>query len=118
MLSNRIILIFLGIIFLIIIILSSQRLSGGLKSRLSGLFPGVKPIPTVSPTPTPFRSTPTPTRTQTAAGFAQQQTKGGQYVQNGVSEIPSTGADVLSLGLLASLGSGGIILKKLTSRPS
>ena len=112
MLSNKIILIFLGIIFLIIIILSSQRLSGGLKNRLSGLFPGVKSIPTVSPIPS---TTPSPTRHPTAISNAQEQIKNNQNGQNGVSQIPSTGADPLSLALIATFASGGLILKRLSS---
>lgn len=113
MLSNRIILIFLGVIFLIIIILSSQKLSAGLKSRFSGLLPIVKPVPTVS-IEQDLETTPTLTPTPTLSHF--EATNTNQPTQKGgtPSQIPNTGASALSLGIITLMSGAGIILKRIS----
>lgn len=86
--SSRLILIFLGIIFILIIILSSSRIGGGLKNRLGSLFSRpvttqvqdtqqLEPIPTISeesketPTPTTSFSNNTPPAETPATGAAE-----------------------------------------------
>ncbi len=114
MMSNRIILLFLGIIFLIIIVLSSQKLSAGIRTKVSGIFPGIKPIPTVSmeaEVSTSPKLTPTPTLSRFTAS---------KMAANGKSptQTPDTGAESLSFVIISLTGSAGIILKRLTLRKS
>ena len=86
--SSRLILIFLGIIFVLIIILSSSRIGSGLKNRLNSLFSRpvttqiqdtqvqLEPTPTISeeltesPTPTVSVRTSTPPTESPATGAA------------------------------------------------
>lgn len=112
MLSNRIILLFLGIIFLIIIVLSSGKLSQGIKSKISGIFPGVKPVPTVNL----GDITPTLTPSPTVAHFnTAQAVKGTRTINSkNPTQTPDTGAGTLSLFILSALASTGLIIKRLS----
>lgn len=111
MLSNRIILIFLGVIFLIIIILSSSKLSQGIKNKFSGVFPNVKPVPTVA-LEANITSLPTISPTPTTAHFTT-----GQIAQKekAPSQSPGTGPELASLLALSFIGGSGLIAKRLSS---
>lgn len=105
MTSSRFILIFLGFIFLIIIILSSSRISGALQKRFGNVFPPLKFL-SLTPTPTPKpTSIPTPTPVPNV------------YNSNGTSipstEIPATGPEAVSLLFLSGSFLTGIYLKRL-----
>lgn len=111
MLSNRLILIFLGVIFLIIIVLSSKKLSSGVQGKLAGFFPSVKTVPTVGPE-TDITITPTLTATPTIAHF----TAAKKSMAKSPSQTPDTGAGTLSLAIIALLGGTGLTIKRLSSR--
>jgi len=107
MTSSRFILIFLGFIFLIIIILSSSRISGALQKRFGNIFPPLKLYSTPTPTPTiPIveQPTPTPTRVYNYGAFSSPS-----------SEIPATGPELISIILISGSFLTGISLKKLTN---
>lgn len=112
MLSNRLILIFLGVIFVIIIVLSSQKLSAGIKSRFGGLLPATRPVPTLA-VPLPQAAAQKLNPTPTLARFGNTNNK---TVSSSVAQIPSTGPADLSLGVIASFAGFGLILRKLSLR--
>lgn len=113
MTSSRLILIFLAFIFLIIIILSSTRISNSLRSRFGNMVPSLKPTTDeITPTPTVEEQVQTPTPTPTI--FYGKTTTNGKIVQN----IPATGpADLVWLVLGGSFFTG-VTLKKITSKIS
>lgn len=110
--SSRIILIFLGFIFVIILILTSNQISAGLRSRFGSFVPGLKP----SPTPTsslsfgntvkPFYN-PTPTLSVVNSNLSS--TPAG--------ETPATGPENTVLVILGGFFVGGFALNKLSSLP-
>lgn len=114
MLSNRIILTFLGIIFFLIVILTSNRISAELRERFGGFIPGLIPPDrekiTPTPTPTVFQEpsltpTLTPIITDHPANNGRTD-KGG----TSVDKIPATGPSSIALLLLGgSLGTGVVI---------
>ncbi len=119
MISNRIILFFLGVIILIVIVLSSQKLSAALRNRLSGVFPKVQTVKvgsddTLTPTPsikgvlspTPVLYTNTKTTTQ----------KPVTTTKRVVANTPNTGPESVPLLLLAGMGMGGALLTRLTKK--
>src|SRR3989338_1191000 len=113
MTSSRLILLFLGFIFLVIVILSSNRIAAGVRDRFGKFLPFIKSesaTQAIPPTPTPtikktaFISIPTPT----LIIYGEKSTNS--------SEIPATGLNnVVWLILGGSLTLGGIF-KKITCR--
>ncbi|MBI2611566.1 hypothetical protein HYW54_02350 [Candidatus Gottesmanbacteria bacterium] len=116
--STRVIVALLAIIIIIILLLTSQRFTAGLRSRFSGLFPGIRPITTTTPSPTKLAGLLTPTRTPTptkssfgqVSGDSQTTTKGGKPV----SQTPATGGSELALLIISSGAGIGYALRKLT----
>lgn len=103
MTSSRLILIFLGFIFLIIVILSSNRIAGFLRERFGKFLPANNTTVETTPTPTSFMEgeTPTPTlipgTTSTPSG-----------------EIPSTGPTELAYLILGGSLVVGLAFKKVS----
>lgn len=114
MTTNRLILIFLGIIFLIIIILGSNRIATSLRQRFANFLPKVSPTVTleeVTPTPISFGSlkpTITPISSPKVAGTTTAKSTAN-------SEIPATGPTDFAWLILGGSGLVGLALKKLTS---
>lgn len=112
MTSSKLILIFLGFIFLIIVILSSNRIAGSLRTRFGKFLPSIKrSAETISPTPTPTfevkAKAPTPTVVY------GEKIGDSTTIPNG--EIPATGpADLFYIVIGGSL-LAGLSLKKLTT---
>jgi len=119
--SSRIILVFLGFIFVIIVILSSGRIAAALRARLGQFFPFMKSTslttsPKVSPTLTPsavYKISPTSIPSPTLSAFygGQNTTKGGITT----TEIPATGPNDLAWVILGGSTAIGYSLKKLSS---
>src|SRR3989338_6898370 len=116
MTSSRLILIFLGIIFLMIIILSSNRVIKGLRDRIGSILPvGKTAVQKTTPTPLPTKvmisitptSTPSP---KTGAVSGEQITKGG------VKQIPSTGATELAWLVIGGGSLIGLTLRKISRK--
>ena len=105
MTSSRLILIFLGIIFLIIIILSSGKIAGALRERFASFIPNLKPAEELTPTPTVEMETPTPTITLSYPRPSSSQS----------GEIPATGPNNIVWLVLGTSLVTGIGLKKLSS---
>lgn len=112
--STRTILIFLGFIFLIIVIISSGKIAGALRDRLGKIIPGftlssgVKLTPTVTPTKS---SAPTVTPTPTSQAKYQSNAKSSVS-----GEIPATGPESFSYILISASLLGGIYLKRFAKR--
>lgn len=102
MASNRLILIFLGFIFLIIVILSSSRIAGGLRERFGKFLPTTNTTTETTPTLTMEAETPTPTlipgTTSTPSG-----------------EIPATGPAELAYLILGGSLIAGLALKRMSN---
>lgn len=116
MTSSRLILIFLGFIFLIIVILSSSRISTALRSRFGKLLPPLTPTveeASLTPTPTVLETlTPTPTVVY-GRGTNGTVNKGGTASPK---TIPAAGpADTVWL-LLAGSFFAGVTLKKIAGK--
>lgn len=107
MTSNRLILIFLAFIFVIIVILSSSRISNALRTRFGGLVPPLKPT-TEDITPTPIAETITSTPTPTTV-YGQPTTKGG------AKSIPATGPEELLWLVLGGSFLAGVTLKQIAA---
>lgn len=102
MTSSRLVLIFLGIIFLIIIILSSGRIAGALRSRFASYIPNIRPAESeIIPTPSLETDSPTPSVTPILSQKSSPN-----------SEIPATGPNSIIWLILGSSLIAGIILKK------
>lgn len=111
MTSSKLILIFLAFIFLLIIILSSNKIASSLRSRFGNLLPSISPI-SEDITPTPvieevITSTPTPT-----VIYGKNSTK----TNSSVKSIPASGPADLAWLLLGGSFASGVILKKLSSK--
>lgn len=104
MTSSRLILIFLGFIFLIIIILSSNRIAASLRERFGKFLPTTNTTVDITPTPTmeSEAGTPTPTlipeTTSTPSG-----------------EIPATGPSDLAYFILGGSLIAGLALKRISN---
>lgn len=124
MTSTRLILIFLGFIFLIIVILTSSKISSALRQRFAAFVPSMKlaNIQGGTPTPTGFFEmtltlTPTPTTVIRSPGTktsnsVQNTTKGGLASR----EIPATGPEDLVWLTLGGSLTAGVFLKKISTR--
>lgn len=109
--SSRIILIFLGFIFLIIIILMSGQIAGALRSRFGNFIPGGTKVSDITPSPTksPVKLTVTPT---------PGNGNGSVYRNNKINtgQTPATGPADLAYVIMGA-GSGlGLLLRKISSR--
>ncbi len=122
--SSRILLVFLGFIFIVIVILSSGRIAAALRSRLGQFFPFIKSTslttpPNITPTITPSvinKISPTPTPSAFYGG--QNTTNSGQNTTKGgitTSEIPATGPNELTWVILGGSGVIGYSIKKLSN---
>lgn len=115
MTSSRLILIFLGFIFFIIVVLSSNRIASFLRSKFGSLIPPLKPT-TEEITPTPILGgvtpTPTPTPTSTVGNSRRNSSgaKGGQ-----VDTIPATGPAEVAWLLVGGSFLIGVSFKKFSS---
>lgn len=89
MTSSRLILIFLGFIFIIIVILTSSRIAGSLRSRFGGFFPSINTttMEEISPTPTLAEETPTPTPIISSKQVKVTSTPSGTTPATGPAEI-------------------------------
>jgi hypothetical protein len=108
--SSRLVLIFLGIILIVIVILSSSRIAGALKSRFGKLIPGQFAGAVITPTPTPFQVSPTPTKT-VASNYSGPT---GKSTPN--STIPATGPAEVAWVLIGGSGAAGFLLRKFSKR--
>jgi hypothetical protein len=111
--SSRLILIFLGFIFLIIVILTSGQIAGALRSRFGNFIPGGTKVAGISPTPSPAKSPVKPTITPTSGAG-----NGAVYRNNKIdtNQTPATGPADLALALMGA-GSGlGYLLRKISSK--
>lgn len=111
MLSNKLILLFLAVIFIIILVLSSKSLSASFRSRFGNILPVIKAVPTLTPTPTPtikISLSPSPTP---MSQFPSNQNNGST-----ASRIPSTGGNIFALIPLAIGAILGAKLRKKTSK--
>lgn len=112
--STKVIVALLAIIVVVILLLTSQRFAEGLRNRVGGVIPGVRPVTTLTPTPTPVivkAVTPTPI----PQGMpTQNTTKGGIAV----IQTPDTGPTELSLILISSFGVAGYALNRFTKKRS
>ncbi|MBI3954912.1 hypothetical protein HY338_00580 [Candidatus Gottesmanbacteria bacterium] len=109
--SSRIILIFLGFIFIIIVILSSTKIAGALRARFGKFIPGGTVTSDISLTPTNIMPTITITPKPTNKVSVPSTNKGGQPVSKSspTSETPATGPAetawlIISGSLLTGIG--------------
>ena len=105
MTSSRLILILLGIIFLVIVMLSSGKIAGTLRERFASFIPNIRPAEEITPSPTHFQEeTPTPTPTVIYGSSTE------------TSEIPATGPNEIVWLVLGSSMVAGLSLKKFSSK--
>ncbi|MBI3380245.1 hypothetical protein HY029_05820 [Candidatus Gottesmanbacteria bacterium] len=113
MTSSRLILIFLAFIFLIIVILSSNRISSALRASFGKMIPSLKTSTTVedaSLTPTPTMETETPTPSPSII-------YGGRGVRNSTNytkSMPAAGPEDLVWLILGGSFFAGVTLKKIS----
>ena len=118
MVSNRLILVFLGIILLLIVAFSSNRLAQTFRSGLSRIFPQVKiGSGTITPSPTPT-SLGTLISPILKNGFtpsdSEGQTKGEQTTAPPqTDQIPSTGPTEITYMILGGSALVGIVTRHL-----
>lgn len=112
MTSTRLILVFLGIIFLIIVVLAGRRISTNLKNSLAGLnIPGFRGAQiTLTPTPTvtgEAKGGVVPTMTPVVLEKKESSDNG---------EIPATGANEIAYFVISGGLIGGAVLRKVTGK--
>lgn len=109
MTSNRLILIFLGVILFIIVGLSSRQIGGVLRQRFARFLPPLRPTTTeVTPTPTFIIREEVPTLTP-APAVVYGGEKGAPP-----GEIPATGPEDLLWLVLGGSFLIGVSLRKIT----
>lgn len=119
MTSSKLILIFLAFIFLIIVVLSSSRISGALRTRFGKLMPSLNPTgENITPTVTPTIEAETTTPTPTIVYGGKYNTTTGTGTTSSATKIPATGPEDLVWLVLGGSFFAGITLKKITSRKS
>jgi len=99
--SNKLVLVFLGIIVVIIIILSSQKISNSLRARLGPYLP-IKPAVSITPSPSPVKRVTYVTPTPVYNSFINT---------SSADNIPSTGPEIINYAALLGLLAGGVGLK-------
>jgi hypothetical protein len=113
--SNRLIFLFLGIIFLVIVILTSKQIGTTIRgwvgkylpiAQFQNLSPTPTPTPTSKITPSPTKTAYYPTMTPVASQFTGKKS-------TPASEIPSTGPDIVTWFLLGSGVGSGMLLRKI-----
>lgn len=112
--SNRLVFLFLGIIFLVIIILSSSRIASTLRGwfgkyippSFQGITLSITPI--VTAIPTKIAQAPSPTLIPKNEGNVIGTTKGTPSTQ-----IPATGPQEVVWFLVGASATGAIVLRKL-----
>jgi hypothetical protein len=109
--SNRLIFLFLGIILLVVVILSSKRIATTLRGWFGKYIPAIQttefsPTPTPTVTPTMGVLSPTPTPRKNAFPTQQGSTPS--------SQIPATGPETVVWLLLGGGVTGGLTLRKLS----
>lgn len=114
--SSRIILLFLGFIFIIIVILSSAKIAGGLRQRFGKFIPGGTVTSDISITPS-IMPTVTLTPQPTNKVSAPSTNKGGQPVSKSspASETPATGPAETAWLIISGSLLTGIGIRKLAS---
>ncbi len=117
--SNKLALIFLGFIFLIILVLSSKRLAAFVRSRFGRYLPQTTPFSALNTTPTPTQQLQKITPSPTKSVQSSPQVKGGETAKtvNNVKtpgEIPATGPTEVVYILLSGSFLGGVALKKIS----
>ncbi len=112
--SSRIILLFLGFIFIIIVILSSAKIASGLRARFGKFIPGGTVTSDISITPSVV---PTVTLTPKPTVAAPSTNKGGQPVSKSspTSETPATGPAETAWLIISGSLLTGIVIRKLGS---
>ena len=116
MTSSRLILIFLAFIFLIIILLSSNRIATTLRSKFGKMIPSLSPITdNITPTPTIIEETPTPVLSPTPTIVYGN---GIKRSTNAAKNIPATGPEDLAWLILGGSFFSGIVLKRITAKKS
>ncbi len=112
--SSRIILLFLGFIFIIIVILSSAKIAGGLRARFGKFIPGGTVTSDISITPS---AAPTATLTPKPTVTAPSTNKGGQPISKSspASETPATGPRETAWLIISGSLLTGIVIRKLGS---
>lgn len=116
MTSSRLILIFLAFIFLIIVLLSSNRIAASLRTRFGKMIPSLTPITeNITPTPSMSQETPTPTLTPTPTIVYGNASKRSN---NSTKNIPATGPADLAWLILGGSFLSGFVLKKIASKKS
>ena len=106
--SSRLILVILGLIIIILIVFSSNRIGTYLKSRFAKYFPSVQTAKlSVSPTPS-IKLSITPSQ------ITQYNSPSIQYSNTpaNTSEIPATGPNEIVIALLVTSGSLGFFIRK------
>jgi hypothetical protein len=117
MTSSRFVLVFLGFVFIVIVVLSSGRIAGALRSRFGGFFPTPNILSdsssqTLQSTPTPTHA-PQPTMSPTNAPKPTVTVTNRQSVP--IRETPATGLETIFF-ITTSLGLGtGLYLRRKTS---
>lgn len=112
MTSSRLILIFLAFIFLIIVLLSSNRISTTLRTRFGKMIPSLSPTTqNITPTPSMTEETPTPTLTPTPTIVYGN---GSRRSNNSTKSIPAAGPADLVWLILGGSFLVGISLKKFS----
>ena len=109
--SNRLIFLFLGIVLLVVVILSSKRIATTLRGWFGKYVPGVQtveesPTPTITPYPTVKIVSPTPLQKKAIEVTRKS---------SPTSTIPSTGPETVVWLLLGGGVTGGIALRRIGS---
>jgi hypothetical protein len=116
--SSRLILLFLGFIFLIIVILSSARISTVLRERFAGYLPVIQSgNSNPTPTPTILEEIPSPTPT-VITGTVSGKTSFEKAKSSASNQIPATGPGEITWLIVSGSFLSGMVLKKLGSANS
>lgn len=119
MTSSKFILIFLGFIFVVVVLLTSNRIAGALRDRFGKLIPPLSFLSAADTTPTPVPS-PTVYVSRFPTGTASSgttTTKGGlvntpEAKSTPTGETPATGPETFIYLLLGGSFLAGSLLKK------
>lgn len=112
--SSRLILIFLGFIFLIIVILTSNQIAAGLRKKFGNIIPSPKLISgaTVTPSVSP-KMTVTPTLSPSGNGIYNGSSKGG-IKSTPSGQTPATGPEDFAYLILGGSAGIGFIFKRFS----
>lgn len=117
--SNRLIFLFLAIVLLVVVILSSKRIATTLRSLFGKYVPGVQnieevtPSPTLTPFPTLKASSPTPISNRIASPTPNLRKYPATTQKSSLSDtIPSTGPESVVWLLLGGGLTSGFTLRR------